>query len=192
VTHGTPPAVHIRELKSHAEPSMQAYGILLLLGPICRLACGFATTKLRSSLLSRLSEVRMWPQNPQESNQAEIHGYKSVIDVTQPLLSSIQRDIFPAPRQSLQHLETIQNMTVLNFLSILLAAALFQFSRASHSDFDVAIKTHNVPDSPDADTHLALRQSLTSIAKREDQIDLFKINTTLQQSWENAVLLLSV
>jgi hypothetical protein len=83
-------------------------------------------------------------------------------------------------------------MTFLNFLSILLAAALFQFSRASHSGFDVAIKTHNVPDSPDVDTHLALRQSLAEIRKREDRSDAFKGNITLQKSWENAVLLLSV
>jgi hypothetical protein len=82
-------------------------------------------------------------------------------------------------------------MASLNFLLVLFAAMLFQSSRASHPGFDVAIRTHNAPENPDADTILALRQSLASIQKREDQSDLKK-NITLQKSWENAVLLLSV
>lgn len=70
--------------------------------------------------------------------------------------------------------------------SFVLASCL-SFVAATPSPMDLAVRTYNAPGSTVEDTYRAIRRGLAA-AKLEKRTDL-KGNTTLDRSWDGAVLL---
>lgn len=83
-------------------------------------------------------------------------------------------------------------MAAFSVLAVIFACLMCHAICANHPGFDVAIQTHNAPGTSDADTRLAVRENLISLRKLQGQDETYKTNVTLQRSWEDATLLLSV